>query len=170
MQLLNFTLDYGHCMGFPDGSVIKNAPASGGDVSLIPGSGRSPGEGNGNPLQYCCLGNPMDRGAWWATVHRVAKSQTGPSARGHTHMTFVLHSELLLALPCDRLLGCLGSQLCYIAWLFPWCELKSAIARLASLQLLCVCVSCRWPWPSPSDGALHSASWSHSGGSHSFAL
>ena len=46
------------------------------DVSSIPGAGRSPGEGNGNPLQYFCLENPMDRGAWWATVHRVAKSQT----------------------------------------------------------------------------------------------
>ena len=44
------------------------------DVGLIPGSGRSPGEGNGNPLQYSCLENSMDRGAWWATVHGVAKS------------------------------------------------------------------------------------------------
>ena len=44
-----------------------------GDLGSIPGSGRSPGEGNGNPLQYSCLGNPMDRGAWWATVHGVAK-------------------------------------------------------------------------------------------------
>ena len=47
-----------------------------GDPGLIPGSGRSPGEGNGNPLQYSCLENPMDRGAWWATVHGVAKSRT----------------------------------------------------------------------------------------------
>ena len=54
-------------------------PANAGDArdtSLIPGSGRSPGGGNGNPLQYSCLGNPMDRGAWWATVHGVTKSQT----------------------------------------------------------------------------------------------
>ena len=47
-----------------------------GDLGSIPGSGRSPGEGNGNPLQYSCLENPMDRGAWWATVHRIAKRQT----------------------------------------------------------------------------------------------
>ena len=47
-----------------------------GDVSLIPGSGRSPGEGNGNPLQYFCLGNSVGRGAWWATVHGVTKSMT----------------------------------------------------------------------------------------------
>ena len=52
----------------------SNAGAAG-DVGSIPGSGRSPGRGHGNPLQYCCLENPMDRGAWQATVHRVAKSQ-----------------------------------------------------------------------------------------------
>ena len=61
------------CMGFPSGSVVKNPPANAGDTGSIPGSGRSPGEGNGNPLQYSCLGNPMDRGAWQATVHGVAK-------------------------------------------------------------------------------------------------
>ena len=49
------------------------------DRSLIPGSGKSPGKGNGNPLQYACLGNPTDRGAWWAPVHGVVKSQTQPS-------------------------------------------------------------------------------------------
>ena len=57
--------------------VVKNPPANSGDardLGSIPGSGRFPGEGNGNPLQYCCLGNPMDRGAWQATVHGVAKS------------------------------------------------------------------------------------------------
>ena len=53
-----------------------NLPANAGDVGSIPGSGRSPGEGNGNPLQYSCLENPMDGGAWWAAVHGVAKSQT----------------------------------------------------------------------------------------------
>ena len=53
-------------MGFPGGSVVKNPPANAGDVGLIPGLGRSPGEGNGNPLQYSCLENPMDRGAWQA--------------------------------------------------------------------------------------------------------
>ena len=60
-------------MGFPGGSVVKNLPANAGDVDSIPGSGRSPGEGNGNPLQYSCLENPMDRGVWRARVHRVAK-------------------------------------------------------------------------------------------------
>ena len=60
-------------MGFPGGSVIKNPPANAGDMGLISGLGRSPGEGNDNPLQYSCLGNPMDGGAWWATVRGVAK-------------------------------------------------------------------------------------------------
>ena len=51
--------------------MVKNPPANAGDVGLIPGSGRSPEKGNGNPLQYSCLGNPMDGGAWRATVHEV---------------------------------------------------------------------------------------------------
>ena len=63
-------------MGFPGGSVIKNPPANAGDMGSIPGLEKSPGEGNGNQLQYSCLGNPMDRGAWQATVHGVMKSQT----------------------------------------------------------------------------------------------
>ena len=62
-------------MGFPGGSEVKNPPANAGDIGSIPGSGVSPGEGNGNPFQYSCLGNPRDRGAWWATVHGVATSQ-----------------------------------------------------------------------------------------------
>ena len=56
-----------HC--FPGGSVVKFLPANDGDSGLISGSGRSPGEGNGNPLQYSCLENPMDQGAWLAVVH-----------------------------------------------------------------------------------------------------
>ena len=63
-------------MGFPDSSAIKNLPANAGDMGLIPGLGRSPGERNGNPLQYSCQGNIMYRGAWWATVYWVAKNQT----------------------------------------------------------------------------------------------
>ena len=62
--------------GFPGGSVVKNPPDNVGDtldVGLIPGLGRCSGGGNGNPLQYSCLENSMDRGAWWATVHGAAK-------------------------------------------------------------------------------------------------
>ena len=59
--------------GFPGVSAIKNSPANAGDVGSIPGSGRTPGNGKGNPLEYSCLGNPMERGACQATVHGVAK-------------------------------------------------------------------------------------------------
>ena len=62
--------------GFPGGSEVKASASHAGDPGSIPGSGRSPGEGNGNPLQYSCLENPMDRKAWWATVHGVPKSRT----------------------------------------------------------------------------------------------
>ena len=70
---------YAYIQGFPGGSVVKNPSANAGatgDVSLIPGSGRTSGENNGNLLQYFCLKSPMDRGDWWATVHGVTKSQT----------------------------------------------------------------------------------------------
>ena len=66
-------------MGFPGVLAVKNPPANAGDVrdmDSIPGSGRAPGGGHGNPLQYSCLENPMDRGAWQDTIHRVAKSRT----------------------------------------------------------------------------------------------
>ena len=62
--------------GFPGGSDGKASACNAGDPGSIPGLGRSPGEGNGNPLQYSCLENPMDGGAWQATVHVVTKSQT----------------------------------------------------------------------------------------------
>ena len=61
---------------FLSGSDGKEFACNAGDPGLIPGSGRSPGEGNGNPLQYSCLENSMDGGAWWATVHGISKSQT----------------------------------------------------------------------------------------------
>ena len=63
-------------LGFPGGLEVKASASNAGDLGSIPGTGRSPGEGNGNPLQYSCLENPMDGGAWWATVHGVAKSWT----------------------------------------------------------------------------------------------
>ena len=60
-------------VGYPDGSVIKNPPANAGDPGSTAGLGRSPGDGNVNPLQYSCLGNPVDREAWQATVHGVTR-------------------------------------------------------------------------------------------------
>ena len=75
-------------LGFPGGSLVKNLPANAGDArdsDLISGSGRSPGAGSGNLLQYSCLENSMDRGGWWALVHGAAKSQTQLSNSTHTH-------------------------------------------------------------------------------------
>ena len=72
-------------IGFPGGSVLMNLPANAGDAGSIPGSRRSPEEGNNNPLEYSCLGNPIDSGAWRATVHTIAKSQTRLSDYAHTN-------------------------------------------------------------------------------------
>ena len=74
-------------MGFPGSSVVKNPPANAGDLGQIPGLGRSPGEGTGSPLQYSCLENALGRGAWWATVHEVAKeSNMAEQLSMHAHM------------------------------------------------------------------------------------
>ena len=75
-------------MDFPGGSDSKASVYNAGDLGSIPGSGRSPGEENGNPLQCSCLENPMDGGAWWATVHRVTKCQTRLS-----DFTFTFNNE-----------------------------------------------------------------------------
>ena len=75
-RVLKFGLKSRYRQGFPGDSVIKNLPANAGGVGLIPGLGRSPGEGNDNPMQCSYLGNLMDRGAWWAVVHGVPKSWT----------------------------------------------------------------------------------------------
>ena len=74
-------------MGFPDGSAGKESACSAGDLGSIPGLGRSSGEGNGCPLQYSGLENSVDRGAWWATVNGVAKTQTQLS--NFTFLTFL---------------------------------------------------------------------------------
>ena len=71
--------------GFPGGAVVKNPPANAGGAGLIPGSERSTGEENGNPLQYSCLNNSMDRGAWQVAVHGVTKRQTQPSMHTQAH-------------------------------------------------------------------------------------
>ena len=72
--------------------VVKSPLASAGDAGSIPGLGRSPGEGNGNPFQYSCLGNPMDRGAWWATVNEFTESDTTE----HTQISLVSGLNILL--------------------------------------------------------------------------
>ena len=77
-------------MGFPGGSEVKVSSCNVGDLGSIPGLGRSTGEGNGNPLQHSCLENPMDRGAWWATVHGVTESRTQLS-----NFTYLLMTKLM---------------------------------------------------------------------------
>ena len=74
LLFIYFTYHSAHLLGSPSDSVVKNPPANEGDAGSIPGSGRSPGEGNSNPLQCFWLENPMNRGAWWATVHGVVAS------------------------------------------------------------------------------------------------
>ena len=85
----------GYTEGFPGGSVVKKSPANAGDRDWIPGSGRSPGEGNDNPLRYSCLGNPMDRGAWWATVHGSQRVGHDLETRQHQWV----HRPLLNVVP-----------------------------------------------------------------------
>ena len=80
-----FTEDY-YQLSFHSGSMVKNVPANAGHVGSIPGLGKSHEEGNGNLLQCSCLGNPMDRGVWWATVHRLAESNTTWKHHAHTIM------------------------------------------------------------------------------------
>ena len=101
-------------LGFSGGSVGKESGCNAGDAedtSLIPRSGRSPGGGHGNPLQYSCLENPMDRGAWWVTVHGVAKRQTRlKQLRSHIHSAFLIMPESWRLVVQGR--GGLWSQRC----------------------------------------------------------
>ena len=97
------------------GSMVKNPPTNAADVALIPGWGRSPGEGHGNPLQYSCLGKSMDRGAWWATVHGLQRV-------GHDLATKQQQST-------NYLIKCPSAWICLIRWdriflarsLLKWC-------------------------------------------------
>ena len=82
--------------GLPRRLSGKESTCQAGDVSLIPGSGRYPGEGNGNPVQYSCLRNAMDRGAWQVTVHRVIKSQTRLSHNNLPYLLFIKQHLFLI--------------------------------------------------------------------------
>ena len=78
---------YIHYLPIPGGSEVKASACNAGDLGSIPGSGKSPGEGNGNRVQYSCLGNRMDAGVWWPKVYRVAKSQTRLSDFTSLHLS-----------------------------------------------------------------------------------
>ena len=93
----------------PFSGSLKSPPADAGDLGSIPGSGRSPGEGHGNPLQHSCLGNPMDRGAWWAKAHGVAQSQIRLS-----NLTTNKTNKLVRSLPYYPLYGCSSQVVCKV--------------------------------------------------------
>ena len=99
--ILNYTL-YIVYMGFSDGTVVKNLAINAGDTGLISGLGRCPGGGNGHPLQYSCLENPLDRGAWWVTVYNVTESRTQLSTHAcifcvynEYHTKYILNIKIL---------------------------------------------------------------------------
>ena len=106
---MQYPIDAGsrHTQGLPSGSAVKSLPANAGDTGLIPGLGRFPGEGTRNPLQYSCLENPMDRGAWWAAINGVAKSHTQlnmhtcrhPQIYKHTHICIQFLKFFIWGLP-----------------------------------------------------------------------
>ena len=105
--------------------MVKNLPAKAGDArdsGSIPRLGRSPGEGSGNSLQYCCLENPIDRGAWWAAVQGVAKSQTRLS-----DFTFTFHFHAL-----DKEMATHSSVL---AWKIPWTEKPGRLQSMGSQRV-----------------------------------
>ena len=87
------SIPLGNSRGFPGGSEVKASACNVGDPGSIPGLGRSPGEGNGNPLQYSCLENPMDGRAWWAIVHGVANSWTRLSLLTYLPLTQLGNSK-----------------------------------------------------------------------------
>ena len=128
-------------MGFPGGSVVKNLPANAGDTGLIPGSGRSPGEGNGNPLQYSCLENPMDGGgAWQATVHGVTKSQTRLKrlnmhalvAQMVKNLPAVQETRVLFLGLEDPLEEKMAAHSSILAWKIPWREEPGGLQSMGS--------------------------------------
>ena len=92
LRFMDFDKCFLSCGTSPGGSEVKVSACNAGDLGSIPGSGRSPGEGNGNPLQYSCLENPMDGEAWWATVQGVAKNWTRLS--NVTNLTTILYLPL----------------------------------------------------------------------------
>ena len=104
------------------GSEGKPSACNAGDLDSIPGSGRSPGEGNGNPLQYSCLENPMDGGAWWATVCGVAKSQTRLSYFLFTLKFHALEKEM-------------ATHSSTLAWKTPWTEEPGRLQLMGSQRV-----------------------------------
>ena len=119
-------------MGFPGGSDGEVSVCNAGDPGSIPGLGRSPGEGNGSPLQYSCLDEPMDGGVWWATVHGVAKGWTRLGDFTSLQSSLELMS-IVLMMPCNHLI------LCCLLLLLP--SFFPSIRVFSNKSALCI----RWP-------------------------
>ena len=117
----------GFSKGFPGGSEVKVSACSAGDLGSIPGSGRSPGEGNGNPLQYSCLENPMEGGAWWAIVHGVTELDMTEWVHFHFHLSLSPVPTALTGFPLPHCLFLLRLPLLASPFLNSkcWCALGS---------------------------------------------
>ena len=133
---------YYYNKGLPTVSVVKNLPANAGDVGLILGSGRCPGEGNGTPLQYSCLENPMDGGAWWTAVYGVTKSQTQLNNWAQ-HSTIKIKFSVLHGNSHLDQSGPISLCRCHIqVYVFYMHWLIESLNNFWSRYLLCS--SCRW--------------------------
>ena len=169
---LTFSLEWGvlyqvvntfYLLGFPGGSEVKGSACIAGDLGSIPGLGRSPGEGNGKPLQYSCLENPMDGEAWWATVHGVSKSRTQLSDFTFTfHLLGVLvfqkSSKILLCIshegkpgPCPKLVL---SQWCPTLWDLTDCSMPGSLSITNSRSCPNSCLSSQWCHPTISSSIV----------------
>ena len=131
------------CAPLPCGSDFKESDCNSGDMGLIPGSRRSPGEGNGNPLQYSCLENPMDRGTWWATIHGVTKSRDDLANNTHTHTYTHTHTHThTFDVHISSLVKCLSCPLWREIFVFYYCIVR----------ITCMCaqsLSCIWLFETP---------------------
>jgi len=139
IQSIHFDLNF--CLklrAFLVAQTVKNLPAVWETPGLIPGLGRSSGEGNGNPLQYSCLENSMDRGAWQATVHGVAKSRTQPSDFHFTHSLKLILLPFCIFEPliASEFLGVPGKALCVLGGTYPSLLQLSSTIRFLHYQIL----------------------------------
>ena len=121
-------------VGFTGDTVIKNLPVNAGDtgdLGSIPGSGRSPGVGNGNPLQYSCLENSMDKGDWQATVCHVGVSESNVTKHAHIHT----HTHSYSQEPCCWMEKVLETHPSTLAWKIPWTEEPGRLQSMRSLRV-----------------------------------